>query len=43
MPSVNGKKFSYTKTGVAAAKKEAKKTGKKMVMKPVKKGMKNGC
>jgi len=30
MPNVNGKKFSYTKAGVAAAKKEAKKTGKKM-------------
>ena len=34
MPNVNGKKFSYTKAGVAAAKKEAKKTGKKMVVKP---------
>ena len=42
MPNVNGKKFSYTKTGVAAAKKETKKTGKKMVAKPAKKGMKSG-
>jgi hypothetical protein len=37
MPMVNGKKYSYTKTGVAAAKKAAKKTGKKMVAKPTKK------
>jgi hypothetical protein len=37
MPKVNGKKYSYTKTGVAAAKKAAKKTGKKMVAKPTKK------
>jgi len=42
MPNVNGKKFSYTKAGVAAAKKEAKKTGKKMVAEPAKKGMKSG-
>ena len=30
MPNVGGKKFKYTKAGMAAAKKEAKKTGKKM-------------
>ena len=42
MPMVNGKKYSYTKTGVAAAKKAAKKTGKKMVAKPMKKAMKSG-
>jgi hypothetical protein len=38
MPNVNGKKYSYTKSGMAAAKKEAKRTGKKMTnKKPVKK------
>jgi hypothetical protein len=42
MPMVNGKKYSYTKTGMAAAKKAAKKSGKKMVTKPVKKTMKSG-
>ncbi len=30
MPRVGSKKFSYTKTGKAAAKKHAKKTGKKV-------------
>jgi len=33
MPNVNGKKFPYTKAGMAAAKKAAKKSGKKMTMK----------
>lgn len=37
MPMVNGKKYSYTKKGMAAAKKAAKispaKSGKKMVKK----------
>jgi len=38
MPMVNGKEFSYSKKGMAMAKKEAKKSGKKMVMrKPAKK------
>ncbi len=31
------KEFSYSKKGMAMAKKEAKKTGKKMVMKKIKK------
>ena len=30
MPEVNGKKYSYTKSGMAAAKKAAKKSGKKV-------------
>lgn len=30
MPNVGGKKFPYTKEGMAAAKKAAKSTGKKM-------------
>jgi hypothetical protein len=30
MPMVNGKEYSYTKAGMAAAKKAAKKSGKKM-------------
>ncbi len=30
MPNVAGKKYSYTKKGMAAAKKAAKKTGKKV-------------
>lgn len=34
---VNGKEYSYSKKGMAMAKKDAKKSGKKMVMK---KGMK---
>jgi hypothetical protein len=42
MPMVNGKKYAYTKTGMAAAKKAAKKSGKKMVAKPMKKAMKSG-
>jgi hypothetical protein len=33
MPMVNGKEYSYSKKGMAAAKKAAKKSGKKMVMK----------
>ena len=33
MPMVNGKEFSYSKKGMAMAKKAAKKSGKKMVMK----------
>jgi hypothetical protein len=33
MPKVGNKHFSYTKAGVAAAKKEAAKTGKKVVSK----------
>jgi hypothetical protein len=33
MPMVNGKEYSYSKKGIAMAKKDAKKTGKKMVMK----------
>jgi hypothetical protein len=37
MPMVNGKEYSYSKKGMAMAKKDAKKSGKKMVMK---KGMK---
>lgn len=33
MPHVGGKKYSYTKKGMAMAKKAAKKSGKKMVKK----------
>ena len=33
MPMVGNKKYSYTKAGMAAAKKAAKKTGKKMTTK----------
>jgi len=33
MPNVGKKKDSYTKAGMAAAKKDAKKSGKKMTMK----------
>jgi hypothetical protein len=33
MPMVNGKKYAYTKKGMAQAKKAAKKTGKKMTKK----------
>ena len=36
MPKVNGKKFSYSKAGVKAAKKEATKKGMEMEM-PMKK------
>lgn len=32
MPKVGGKHYSYTKAGMAAAKKAAKKTGKPMTM-----------
>lgn len=37
MPNVGGKKYAYTKKGMAAAKKAAKKTGKKMTYKKGKK------
>jgi hypothetical protein len=30
MPEVGGKKYKYTKEGIAKAKKESKETGKKM-------------
>ena len=33
MPKVDGKHYSYTKAGMAAAKKEAKRTGKKITKK----------
>ena len=33
MPMVNGKKYSYSPRGMAAAKKAAKKMGKKMTKK----------
>ena len=33
MPMVNGKEYSYSKKGMAMAKKAAKKSTKKMVMK----------
>jgi hypothetical protein len=36
MPMVNGKKYAYTKSGMAAAKKAASKSGKKMMAKPAK-------
>jgi hypothetical protein len=42
MPMVNGKTYSYSKTGMAAAKKAASKSGKKMVVKPMKKATKRG-
>jgi hypothetical protein len=42
MPMVNGKKYSYSKMGMAAAKKATKKPVKKMMAKPVKKTMKSG-
>ena len=32
MPNVNGKKFAYTKEGIAAAKAYAKKTGANLTM-----------
>ena len=38
MPKVGGKHYSYSKKGMAAAKKAAKKAGKKMTYK--KKGKK---
>ena len=34
MPKVGGKKFSYTKKGMASAKKAATAAGKKMANKP---------
>ena len=37
MPMVGGKKYSYSKKGMAAAKKAAKKSGKKMTYKKAKK------
>jgi|TARA_R100001015_G_C4609042_1_gene164303 hypothetical protein len=37
MPKVGGKHYSYTKRGMAAAKKAAKKTGQKMTNKRKKK------
>jgi hypothetical protein len=33
MPMVNGKKYSYSKQGIAKAKAAAKKTGKKVTSK----------
>tara|TARA_R100001082_G_C4348366_1_gene153346 strand:- start:61 stop:198 length:138 start_codon:yes stop_codon:yes gene_type:complete len=39
MPMVNGKKYSYSKAGKAAAKKEAAKTGKKVQMGSKKKSL----
>ena len=33
MPNVGGRKYSYSKKGMAAAKKAAKKSGKKMIKK----------
>ena len=42
MPMVNGKTYSYSKIGMAAAKKAASKSGKKMVVKPMKKAAKRG-
>ena len=42
MPMVNGKTYSYSKTGMAAAKKAASKSGKAMVAKPMKKAAKRG-
>lgn len=33
MPMVNGKKYAYSKKGIAKAKAAAKKTGKKVVTK----------
>ena len=37
MPNVGGKKYSYTKRGMAAAKKAAKKSGQKVTYKRRKK------
>ena len=42
MPMVNGKTYSYSKTGMAAAKKAASKSGKAMAVKPMKKAAKRG-
>ena len=33
MPTVNGKKYPYTRSGMSAAKKAAKKSGKPMTNK----------
>ena len=33
MPTVNGKKYPYTRSGMSAAKKAAKKSGKSMTHK----------
>ena len=38
MPTVDGKKFTYTKEGKEKAKKHAKKTGKKVKSTYAKKG-----
>jgi hypothetical protein len=38
MPKVNGKKYPYTKKGMAAAKKAKKAAEKKPMKKPMKKG-----
>ena len=38
MPKVNGKKYPYTKKGIAAAKKAKKAAEKKPMKKPMKKG-----
>jgi hypothetical protein len=38
MPKVNGKKYPYTKKGMAAAKKAKKAAKKKPMKKPMKKG-----
>ena len=40
MPKVGTKKFSYSKSGKAAAKKYAKRTGKKIVKKKKTKSVK---
>jgi hypothetical protein len=40
MPSVGGKKYSYGKKGMAAAKKASAKTGKPMKMAKPKRGKK---
>ena len=37
MPIVNGKKYSYTKSGMKKAKAAAKRSGKKMVTRRAKK------
>jgi len=41
MPTVNGRHFTYTKRGIAAARKHAKKTGKKITYKRPKKKKKD--
>ena len=42
MPKVGTKHYSYTKAGMAAAKKEAARTGKPMINKKKKKKTKKG-